>query len=130
MSARASSITDDRNSLCDKFESLLRPRRLVDRLVSSRVETERKADNATSRFVDGSGSRGETGGDGVDNTIGRFMSRLEMSDSESELLDSESLLGSDGMLLEDYVWLERWWWKVVVEGGRWKQGISATILIL
>jgi hypothetical protein len=108
MSARASSITADRKSLRDIFEPLLRPRRFVDGLKSSRAETQRNADDAISQFVDGfesSRRADETEGNAVDAAMWRFMSRLE-------LLDSESLLGLNGMLLEDYVWLEGWWWKV------------------
>jgi hypothetical protein len=68
---------------------------------SSRVETEGKA---IIRFGHGSESREETEGNAADDAIWRFMSRLELS-------GSESLLGSNAMLLEDYG-LERWWWKV------------------
>jgi hypothetical protein len=106
MSARASSITADRKSLRDIFEPLLRPRRFVDGRECSRAETERNVDDAISRFEDGfESSRAETEGNADDTAMWRFMSRLE-------LLDSESLLGLNDMLLEDYVWLEGWWWKV------------------
>jgi hypothetical protein len=74
MSARASLITD-RNSVRDIFEPLLCPRLFVDGLESSRAEIEGNADDATRRF----------------------MSRLG-------LLDPESLLGWNGMLLEGFGW--------------------------
>jgi hypothetical protein len=106
MSARASSMIPHRKSLRDIFEPLLRPRRFVDGRECSRAETERNVDDAISRFEDGfESSRAETEGNADDTAMWRFMSRLE-------LLDSESLLGLNDMLLEDYVWLEGWWWKV------------------
>jgi hypothetical protein len=131
MSAMAKSITD-RNSLRDILEPLLRfidgleliregnpddaRSRFVDGLESSRAETEGNADGAIRRFaVDGFESlRAETEGNAADDAaIRRFMPRLELSDSESE---SESLLGSNGMLLEAFGWK-------VVEGRRWKQSV-------
>lgn len=67
-------MSSDRSSLRDIFEPLLRPRLIVDGLESSRVEQR-----------EGS----------VDDSLRRFMSRLG-------LLDSEPLLGWNGMLLEGF----------------------------
>ena len=92
MIARAVSITD-RSSLRDIFEPLLCPSSIEDGLESSaRVEIEGNAPDAKREG-------------NADDALRRFM----------ELLDSESLLGWNDMLLEGFGCR-------VVEGGRWRCG--------
>jgi hypothetical protein len=95
------SITD-RNSLRDILEPLLRPSLIEDGLESLRAaQIEGNAeDDAKSRFVDGVSKREGN----ADDALRRFL----------ELLDSESLLGWNGMLVEGFGCR-------VVEGG-WCRG--------
>jgi hypothetical protein len=91
MSSSAASITD-RNSLRDILGPLLSPRLIVDGLESLRVGIEGNVDsNEKTRFVDGleSSARAEREGNADDAGVRKFM----------ELLDSESLLGWNDMLL-------------------------------
>jgi hypothetical protein len=93
MSAMAKSITD-RNSLRDILEPLLR---FIDGLELIR---EGNPDDARSRFVDGlESSRAEREGNAADDAIRRFILLLELL----QLLDSESLLGWNTMLVEGFV---------------------------